>query len=293
MNTIPRSQIYPRILDGKKIAALVRAEAGMQVAELAAEGYEVGLAVVLVGDDPASARYVRYKHQDCKTCSIKSYDYHKPLHTSEEELLSLIDELNQAEHIHGILVQLPLPLHINTERILSQINPGKDVDGFHSYNLGKLVRGLEGLRACTPLGIMRLLDEYNIELASRHVVVVGRSTIVGKPMGLLLLERDATVSFAHSKTKNLPELCRSADIVICAVGKPRFFDASYFKEGAVVIDVGINLDENGKLCGDVDEVSVNSRVSALTPVPGGVGPMTRAMLMLNTVYAAREQLGFL
>lgn len=293
MERVASSQTDCTVIDGKKIAALVRAEAGMRVAELEAEGYETGLAVILVGDDPASARYVHYKHQDCKSCSIVSYDYRKSGNTTEQELLDLISQLNQDERIHGILVQLPLPAHMNTERVLSHIDPAKDVDGFHPYNLGKLVRGLEGLRACTPLGIMRLLEEYDIELEGKHAVVVGRSTIVGKPMGLLLLEKNATVSFAHSKTENLPELCKRADIVICAIGKPRFFDVSYFKKGAVVIDVGMNEDEQGKLCGDVDERSVQGHLAALTPVPGGVGPMTRAMLMMNTVHAAREQLGFL
>lgn len=277
------------LLDGKACAERLRNEAVQQVEELKKQGVEPRLAVVLVGDDPASASYVKYKHKDCKLCGIVSDDYRLPQDCAEEELLGLIGRLNEDAQVHGILVQLPLPKHMDEERILNSIDPRKDVDGFHPNNLGKLMRFLPGLRACTPWGIMRLFKEYNCELDGKHAVVVGRSNIVGKPMALMLLEKNATVSIAHSHTHNLKELCKSADILVCATGKPKFFTDEYVKEGAIVVDVGMNRDEEGGLCGDVDVQAVVDKVSALTPVPGGVGPMTRAQLMLNTVQAARQQ----
>lgn len=280
------------ILDGKRCAAALRAEAAMKVAQiLEEEGVQVKLAVVLIGSDPASEIYVKYKHQDCKTCGIESLDIRLDGDVSQSEVLDLVDKLNADESVHGILVQLPLPAHLNKELILERIDPAKDVDGFHENNLGRLVRGQDALRACTPMGIMRLLDYCDIEVAGKEAVVVGRSVIVGKPMALLLLEKNATVTIAHSASKNLEELCSRADIVVSAVGKPEFIGKKHIKKGAVVIDVGMNRNAEGKLCGDVNYAEVEPLSSAITPVPGGVGPMTRAQLMLNTVRACEIILG--
>ena len=279
------------IIDGKALAAKIRGEAKERAAALRERGAEVGLAVVLVGDDPASQTYVRAKHRDCEECGIASIDYTLPAATSEEELLALIARLNADPAVAGILVQMPLPAHLDAERAIAAIDPAKDVDGFHPMNLGKLVRGLPGLRPCTPAGIMRMLEEYGIDPRGKRAVMVGRSSIVGKPMSLMLLAADATVTIAHSSTAELESACREADILVVATGCARMVRGSWVKRGAVVIDVGMDRGPDGKLCGDVAFDEVEQVASAITPVPGGVGPMTRAMLMENVVYAAEQRLG--
>ena len=279
------------IIDGKALAAKIRREAKERAAKLRAQGAEMGLAVVLVGEDPASQTYVRSKHRDCEECGIPSLDYTLPADTTEEELLALIARLNADDAVAGILVQMPLPAHLDAERVIAAIDPAKDVDGFHPMNLGKLVRGLPGLRPCTPAGIMRMLKEYGINPRGKRAVMVGRSSIVGKPMSLMLLAADATITIAHSSTAELERACREADILVVATGCARMVRASWVKPGAVVIDVGMDRDEQGKLCGDVAFDEVEQVASAITPVPGGVGPMTRAMLMENVVYAAERRLG--
>lgn len=245
--------------------------------------------MVLVGDDQASATYVRSKLRDCEECGIASFDYKLPADASQDEILQLVRNLNDDSKITGILVQMPLPSHLDAEEIIEAISPLKDVDGFHPTSLGRLVRGLSGLRPCTPAGIMAMLDEYNIELAGKNAVIVGRSSIVGKPMAHMLLERDATISVAHSRTRNLDEICRSADILVVACGIAKLVKGDWVRPGATVIDVGMDRDEDGRLCGDVDYDEVFNVAGAITPVPGGVGPMTRAMLMSNVVTAARMQ----
>lgn len=277
------------VIDGKGLAAKVRAEAAKDVAALKRAGVNPGLAVVLVGDDQASATYVRSKLRDCEECGIASFDYKLPADASQDEILQLVRNLNDDPKITGILVQMPLPSHLDAEEIIEAISPLKDVDGFHPTSLGRLVRGLPGLRPCTPAGIMVMLDEYNIELAGKNAVIVGRSSIVGKPMAHMLLERDATISVAHSRTRNLDEICRSADILVVACGIARLVKGDWVRPGATVIDVGMDRDEDGRLCGDVDYDDVFNVAGAITPVPGGVGPMTRAMLMSNVVTAARMQ----
>lgn len=277
------------VIDGKGLAAKMRAEAAKDVAALKRAGVNPGLAVVLVGDDQASATYVRSKLRDCEECGIASFDYKLPADASQDEILQLVRNLNDDPKITGILVQMPLPSHLDAEEIIEAISPLKDVDGFHPTSLGRLVRGLPGLRPCTPAGIMVMLDEYNIELAGKHAVIVGRSSIVGKPMAHMLLERDATISVAHSRTRNLDEICRSADILVVACGIARLVKGDWVRPGATVIDVGMDRDEDGRLCGDVDYDDVFNVAGAITPVPGGVGPMTRAMLMSNVVTAARMQ----
>lgn len=277
------------VIDGKGLAAKMRAEAAKDVAALKRAGVNPGLAVVLVGDDQASATYVRSKLRDCEECGITSFDYKLPADASQDEILQLVRNLNDDPKITGILVQMPLPSHLNAEEIIEAISPLKDVDGFHPTSLGRLVRGLPGLRPCTPAGIMVMLDEYNIELAGKNAVIVGRSSIVGKPMAHMLLERDATISVAHSRTRNLDEICRSADILVVACGIARLVKGEWVRPGATVIDVGMDRDEDGRLCGDVDYDDVFNVAGAITPVPGGVGPMTRAMLMSNVVTAARMQ----
>lgn len=278
-----------QIIDGKKSAAAVKEEVRIGCEARSRQGKTVGLAVVLVGSDPASQTYVRAKRKDCADCKITSFDYDLAADTSEDELLSLIDELNDRPEIHGILVQLPLPRHIDEEKVLARISPAKDVDGFSAVSMGRLARGLDTLRACTPFGVMRLLEDYGIDLEGKHAVVIGRSNIVGKPQALMLLEKNATVTICHSRTPNLPEVCKRADVLVAAVGRAGFVTPSFIKPGAVVIDVGINRNEEGKLVGDVDFDAVLPLCSAITPVPGGVGPMTRAMLMKN-VYLAAEAL---
>ena len=277
------------VIDGKALAARVRARAAEDVAELKSAGMNPGLAVVLVGDDQASATYVRSKLRDCEECGITSFDYTLPAHTSQDEVLKLVRDLNEDPLVTGILVQMPLPSHLDTEEIIETISPLKDVDGFHPTSLGRLVRGLPGLRPCTPAGIMAMLDEYGIDAAGKNAVIVGRSSIVGKPMAFMLLERDATISVAHSHTRDLDKICRSADILVVACGIAKLVKGDWVRPGATVIDVGMDRDENGALCGDVDYDDVFDVAGAITPVPGGVGPMTRAMLMSNVVTAARMQ----
>lgn len=274
------------IIDGVAVAAAVRARAAEGARELASRGVTPCLAVVLVGDDPASASYVRMKERDCAEVGIDSRDHRLPAATTQAELDALIDALNNDPAIHGILVQMPLPAHLDAEEVIKRISPRKDVDGFHPENLGLLVRGLPGYRACTPAGVMEMLKAYDIDPKGMRAVVVGRSTIVGKPMALLLLEAHATVTVCHSRTRDLAAVCREADLLVAAIGRPKMIDASYVKPGAVVIDVGINRTDEG-MVGDVDFGAVEPIASAITPVPGGVGPMTRAMLMVNTIEAAR------
>lgn len=279
------------IIDGKAVAAKVKQEAAVRVAQLKAKGRACGLAVVLVGDDPASAVYVRNKRRDCVECGIEALDYDLPATCTQEELEELLSELNADPAVSGILVQIPLPGHLDPERAIAHISPEKDVDGFHPVNLGRLMRGLDGPRPCTPTGVMRLLREYDVPVAGKQAVVLGRSTIVGKPMALMLMEEHATVTICHSKTPNAAETSQRADIVISAIGRPNLVKADWMAPGATVIDVGMNRDENGRLCGDVDYAEVEPVAGAITPVPGGVGPMTRAMLMLNTVTAAERLAG--
>lgn len=270
-------------IDGKNISQQIKDELKKKASALREEGKEGALAVIQVGADPASSVYVRNKKNACAYIGIGSLSYELKEDTSEEELLRLVEELNGKEEVKGILVQLPLPSHICEANIIHAISPEKDVDGFHPQSIGKLVIGEPGFAPCTPAGIIQLLKRSGIEIAGKHCVIIGRSNIVGKPMSLLMLKENATVTVTHSKTKNLPEVCRQADILIVAMGKPRFIGAEYVKEGAVVIDVGIHRDAGNKLCGDVKFEEVEPIASAITPVPGGVGPMTIAMLMDNCV----------
>ncbi|MDD2378528.1 MULTISPECIES: bifunctional methylenetetrahydrofolate dehydrogenase/methenyltetrahydrofolate cyclohydrolase FolD [Aminobacterium] len=277
------------ILDGKKVAADVVASIKKEVEEIKAQGKHVpGLAVVLVGENPASKVYVGQKEKKCKEVDFNSFLHKLPASTTEEELLKLIDTLNNDRAIDGILVQLPLPEQINTDKVLMAIAPSKDVDGFHPVNMGNLVTGLPAVHPCTPKGIMYILDAYNIDIEGKHAVVVGRSNIVGKPIAHLLLDRNATVTICHSRTKDLAAIVRQADIVVAAVGRPRMITASMVKEGAVVIDVGINRLEDG-LVGDVDFEGVAEVASWITPVPGGVGPLTIAMLLQNALEAGLKK----
>lgn len=275
-----------KIIDGKAISLQIKDELKEKAAAKKAAGKTITLAVIQVGDNPASCVYVRNKKKGCEYIGIESLSYELPEETTEEELLTLIKELNQKEEVNGILVQLPLPEHIDEDRVIKTIDPIKDVDGFHPQSVGALCIGQPGFVSCTPAGIIQLLKRSGIEIAGKECVIVGRSNIVGKPMALLLLRENATVTIAHSKTKNLKEVTKRADILIAAVGKPKMITADYVKEGAVVIDVGINRDENGKLCGDVDFADVEPVCSAITPVPGGVGPMTIAMLLYNCMESA-------
>ena len=274
-----------QIIDGKKISQEIKDELKEKVAGFKSQGIEVSLAVILVGNDPASQVYVGNKKKACEYIGIKSLSYELPEDTSESELLELIDRLNKDDSVNGILVQLPLPKGIDEEKVLNAISPLKDVDGFHPMNVGALCIGKEGFVSCTPAGIIELLKRSGIEIAGKECVVVGRSNIVGKPMSLLLLRENGTVTIAHSKTKDLKEVTKRADILVVAIGKPKFITADYVKEGAVVIDVGIHRNEANKLCGDVDYESVAPKCSAITPVPGGVGPMTIAMLMNNCIHS--------
>ena len=274
-----------QLIDGKKISQEIKDELRETVAELKAQGKEGALAVIQVGADPASSVYVRNKKRACEYIGIRSESYELPEQTSEEELLALIQKLNDDPKINGILCQLPVPAHMDEDKIIRAIDPAKDVDGFHAQNVGALVIGQQGFVSCTPAGIIQLLKRSGVETAGKNCVIVGRSNIVGKPMALLMLRENATVTVCHSKTKNLPEICRQADILIVAIGRPKMITAEYVKEGAVVIDVGIHRQEDGKLCGDVDFDQVEPIAGAITPVPGGVGPMTIAMLMNNCVEA--------
>ena len=275
------------IIDGKKISKEIKDELKDEVARLAAEGKNCALAVIQVGNDPASSVYVGNKKKACAYIGIESLSYELPEETTEEELLALISRLNEDSHVHGILCQLPLPKHICEDHVIHAISPKKDVDGFHPQNVGALVIGEQGFVSCTPAGIIQLLKRSNVEIAGKHCVVVGRSNIVGKPMALLMLRENATVTICHSHTQNLKEICKEADILIVAIGKPKFIGSDYVKEGAVVIDVGIHRNEDNKLCGDVCYEEVEPLASAITPVPGGVGPMTIAMLMHNCVEAMK------
>ncbi len=278
-----------KIIDGKRISAEIKDELKEKVAAYKAEGVEITLAVIQVGNDPASSVYVGNKKKACEYIGIRSLAYELPEETTEAELLDLIHELNERADVNGILVQLPLPKHIDEEKVLNTISPLKDVDGFHPMNVGTLCIGKEGFVSCTPAGIIELLKRSDVEIAGKECVVIGRSNIVGKPMALLLLRENGTVTVTHSKTKDLKEVCSRADILVVAIGRPKMITADYVKEGAVVIDVGIHRGEGNKLCGDVDYEQVAPKCSAITPVPGGVGPMTIAMLMKNCVESIQLQ----
>ena len=277
------------IIDGKKISQDIKDETRDKVAALKEKGIEASLAVILVGNDPASAVYVRNKKKACEYTGIKSLSYELPEETTEEELLELIDKLNADKAVNGILVQLPLPKHINEDAVIKRISPDKDVDGFHPESVGRLSIGERGFQSCTPAGVIQLLKRSNVQIEGSECVGVGRSNIVGKPMAMLLIRENGTVTVCHSRTKDLREVTKRADILVVAIGKPEFIDASYVKDGAVVIDVGIHRKGEKKLCGDVDYASVEPVASKITPVPGGVGPMTIAMLMNNCYEAAVMQ----
>ncbi len=279
----------PLLIDGKKISTEIKDELKVTVEELKKQGITTCLAVIQVGDDPASSIYVRNKKRACAYVGIESLSYELPEETTEEELVKLVKELNENDKVHGILVQLPLPKHINADTIIRTISPDKDVDGFHPESVGRLCIGEPGFVSCTPAGIIQLLKRSGIEIEGKECVVVGRSNIVGKPMSILLLRENGTVTITHSRTKDLKEVTGRADILVVAIGKPKFITADYVKEGAVVIDVGMHRNEENKLCGDVDFDDVKDKVAAITPVPGGVGPMTIAMLMYNCVEAAKSQ----
>lgn len=277
------------IIDGKHVSSEVRKNITSEIKRFKEEtGVTPGLAVILVGNNPASAVYVRNKHKACLEVGINSYEITMPEETLEEELLAKIDELNDDPNVHGILVQLPLPKHISEEKVINRISPSKDVDAFHPTNVGKIVSAKYDFLPCTPAGIMELLHFYNVDISGKECVVIGRSNIVGKPMALLLLAENGTVTVCHSRTRELKEVTKRADILVVAIGKANFVSADMVKEGAVVIDVGINRTEDGKLCGDVDFAAVEPRASKITPVPGGVGPMTITMLLKNTLTAAKR-----
>lgn len=280
-----------KIIDGKEVSAYIKNQVKLETEKLSEQGIEASLAVIIVGNNPASRVYVNNKKKACEATGIKSFEYALSENTSEDELLSLIHELNSNKDINGILCQLPLPKHIDEKKIIEAISPEKDVDCFHAVNVGKLWLGDYDFAACTPMGVMYLLEYYNIDVTGKNCVIIGRSNIVGKPMASLLLEKSATVTVCHSKTQNLKSFTQNADIIIAAVGRPKFFTVDMVKDGAVVIDVGINRDENGKLCGDVDFENVKEKTTYITPVPGGCGPMTIAVLMKNTLAAAKKQNG--
>ena len=279
-----------QIIDGKVISKQVREEIAAEVLSFKEKhGCAPGLAVVIVGNDPASQVYVRNKKRGCEEVGFYSESYELPENTTQEELLSLVEKLNNDDKIHGILVQLPLPKHLNETEVLLRIKPEKDVDAFHPYNVGKIMIGNHDLLPCTPAGVMVLLERSGIDVCGKKCVVIGRSNIVGKPMAMLLLHANGTVTICHSRTQNLNEICREADILVASIGKPEFVTADMVKEGAVVVDVGINRLDNGKLVGDVAFDEVSQVASMITPVPGGVGPMTITMLLKNTLEAARLQ----
>ena len=277
------------IIDGKAVSAATREAIKNEVAELKEKGVTPGLAVIIVGDDPASRVYVNNKKKACAELGMLSEEYALPAETTNEELLGLINELNGRKDINGILCQLPLPRHLDEKAVINAIAPEKDVDAFHPINVGGIMTGDYSFLPCTPAGVMQMLKHYDIQTAGKHCVVIGRSNIVGKPMAMLMLHANATVTICHSRTVNLAEECKRADILIAAVGKPKFVTPDMVKEGAVVIDVGMDRDENGKLCGDVDFDAVEPICGAISPVPGGVGPMTISMLMRNTLTAAKLQ----
>lgn len=279
-----------KLIDGKAISASVREDIKAQIDELAAAGIKPGLAVIIVGDNPASRVYVNNKKKACAELGIMSEEYALPAETTEQELIQLIETLNSREDIDGILCQLPLPEHIDEKTVINTISPDKDVDAFHPVNVGKIMIGDYSFLPCTPAGVMELLRRSDIDVCGKNCVVIGRSNIVGKPQAMLLLHANATVTVCHSRTKNLAEICREADVIVAAVGKAYFVTADMVKEGAVVIDVGMNRNSEGKLCGDVDFDAVKDKASAITPVPGGVGPMTITMLMQNTLTSAKKRL---
>ncbi|MCJ8011182.1 bifunctional methylenetetrahydrofolate dehydrogenase/methenyltetrahydrofolate cyclohydrolase FolD [Paenibacillus sp. KQZ6P-2] len=279
------------IISGKQVSEEIRSSIAGEVKDLAANGVVPGLAVVLVGEDPASQVYVRNKEKACHDLGYYSEVHRLPAETSQEDLLALVDKLNHQDSIDGILVQLPLPVHIDEKAVINAIAVGKDVDGFHPVNVGNLVIGDDSLLPCTPAGVIELIKRAGISLSGKHAVVIGRSNIVGKPVSLLLQRENATVTMCHSRTKNMAEIARQADVLVVAIGRANYIDASYVKPGAVVIDVGMNRLENGKLAGDVDFESVKEVSGPITPVPGGVGPMTITMLMQNTLIAAKRHHG--
>ena len=282
-----------QIIDGKAISAALRGEIAAETAALKEKGNTPGLAVILVGEDPASQTYVRNKQKACAEVGFYGEQINLPATTTQEELLAVVENLNNRSDIHGILCQLPLPRGLDDSTVIAAIDPRKDVDAFHAENVGHIMIGDQHFLPCTPAGVMELIHRSGIAVEGKHCVVIGRSNIVGKPMAMLLLQENGTVTICHSRTKNLAEICRQADILVAVVGRAKFVTADMVKEGATVIDVGINRDENGKLCGDVDFAAVEPIAGAITPVPGGVGPMTIALLMKNTLTAAKEQNGLL
>lgn len=277
------------IIDGKKVSAQVKEQVRIETEEIVKKGIKPGLAVIIVGDDPASRVYVNNKKKACEKVGFLSKEFALPATTTQEELLALVNELNEDKEINGILCQLPLPKGLDEKAVIEAISPLKDVDAFHASNVGKIMIGDYDFLPCTPAGVMEMLHSYNIPVEGKECVVIGRSNIVGKPMAMLLLHENGTVTITHSRTKNLKEVTKRADILVAAIGKPKFVTADMVKEGAVVIDVGMDRDENGKLCGDVDFENVKEKCSAITPVPGGVGPMTIAVLMKNTLKACKIQ----
>lgn len=282
-----------KIIDGKAVSLKVKEEVAAETAALKDKGIGACLAVVIVGDDPASRIYVNNKKKACEFCGIVSKEYALPASTSQEELLELVKKLNNDSSVNGILVQMPLPKHLDEEAVIEAIDSRKDVDAFNAVNVGKIMIGNYSFLPCTPAGVIELIHSTGEAISGKRCVVIGRSNIVGKPMAMLLLHNNGTVTVCHSRTKNLPQVCREADILVSAIGKAKFVTADMVKDGAIVIDVGMNRDENGKLCGDIDFESVGPKASYITPVPGGVGPMTIAMLMKNTVRAAKLQNGIL
>ncbi len=279
--------MYTRI-DGKEVSAAVREQITNEVSELKAKGITPGLAVIIVGNDPASRVYVNNKKKGCEQTGMNSFEYALPEATTTQELIDLIEKLNKDEKVHGILCQLPVPKQIDEEKVLNSISPEKDVDAFHPVNCGKVMTGDYRFAPCTPAGMVEMLKYYNIPIGGKHCVIIGRSNIVGKPMAMLMLKNNATVTVCHSRTENLKEITKQADILVAAVGRPKFVTADMVKDGAVVLDVGINRMEDGKLCGDVDFDAVAEKTSFITPVPGGVGPMTITMLLKNTLEAAKR-----
>lgn len=279
-----------QIIDGKAVSAAVKQEVADEAAKLRDEkGLKVGLAVVIVGNDSASRVYVNNKKKACEAVGFQSFEYALDENTTQEQLLDLVNVLNRDDRVNGILVQLPLPKHIDEKAIINAISPEKDVDAFHPENVGKIMIGEYSFLPCTPAGVMRLIESTGVDISGKKCVVVGRSNIVGKPQAMLLLQKNGTVTICHSRTQNLKEECKAADILVVAIGKAKFITGDMIKEGAVVIDVGMDRDENGKLCGDVDFESAEKVAGYITPVPGGVGPMTIAMLMKNTLTAAKQQ----
>ncbi len=276
-----------KLISGKEVSSKVKAEVREETAELVKKGIKPGLAVVIVGNDPASRVYVNSKKKACEEVGFSSFEYALPEETTQEELLELVSKLNNDDSVDGILCQLPLPEQIDENAVINAIKPDKDVDAFHPFNVGKIMIGDFAFLPCTPAGVMELIDSTGVDISGKSCVVIGRSNIVGKPMSMLLLHRNGTVTICHSRTKNLAEICRNADILVAAVGKANFVTADMVKDGAIVIDVGMNRLENGKLCGDVDFENVEKKAGYITPVPGGVGPMTIAMLMKNTLTAAK------